>query len=77
MSPIRWLGAIGLGIVLWALAMPVQAILEAAGLSQRDDSFLHAIALIVIILLCVLILRRPATPRRYVMPRPHVDEEEE
>jgi hypothetical protein len=77
MSPIRWLGAIALGVFLWALAMPLQAVLEWLRLSAKDQSFLHAIALIVIILLCILIFRRPVTPRRPVAPPPRTDDEED
>jgi len=67
----HWIWGIILGLVFYGLMIPVQALLEATGLSPEDDSFFHAFALIALILLCVLIFKRVprATKVRRRSPR--------
>jgi hypothetical protein len=67
-----WVGIV-LGVVLFALLLPVQGLLEGLGFSPRDDAYLHAFALFALILLSVIALRRePARSRegnRIIKPR--------
>ena len=63
----HWIWGIILGLVFFGLIIPVQALLEATRLSPKDDSFFHAFALVALVLLWVLILKR--VPRASVVRR--------
>jgi cytochrome c biogenesis factor len=53
-----------LGLVLAALLPVIQALLEALRVSPRDDSYFHAFAITVLVLLSMLVVRRPMARRR-------------
>jgi len=48
-----------LGLSLTALLPHIQALLEAAHISPQDDSCLHAFALVSLVLLSMILVRRP------------------
>lgn len=67
-----WALGIVLGIVLTLLAFWVIAgLLEGARISARADSDMHAFALVVLIMLCVVLLRQTPgrRPGRIIQPR--------
>lgn len=66
---VHWLWGLLLGIILCAIAIPLQTALEAGGdVPRRPEGFLDdAYAVILIILLCVLAFKRAPEP-----PRPEI-----
>lgn len=67
-----WAGVL-LGLILFILLMPIQAFLEGMDLSRKDDSFGHAFALVALILLSIIVLRRAPSSggqhNRIIKPR--------
>jgi hypothetical protein len=75
---VRWLLGILLAVILIALMPVLQALLEVAGIvADTGDLWFHAFAIEVILLLCLLIVRRPAarSKMRVIKPRNREDED--
>jgi len=76
---VRWVWGILLAAILIALMPALQALLEVTGVVQasREDLWFHAFAIEVIVLLCVLIFRRPGSRPRMRVIKPRVRQQDE